>query len=116
MNTRLRELRNERNLTLRDLSEKVNISYSNIAMIERGERNLTADTLQTFSTFFNVSADYLLGLSDKRKPEPTTTSSPKEQLKGVKLAFYNQAEEISDEQAKEVLSFIEFIKNRDQNK
>lgn len=61
MSNRLRDLRKEKRLTLRDLAEKVNISYSNIAMIERGERNFTSDSLIIFSNFFNVSTDYLLG-------------------------------------------------------
>lgn len=115
MNNRLRELRQEKKLTLRELSDKINMSYSNIAMIERGERNFTSDNLLLISTFFNVSADYLLGISDIRKPS-SDPAKAKEQLKGVKLAFYNQAGEISDEQAQEVLNFIEFIKNRDQKK
>ena len=61
----LRKLRKSKNLTLRELSEEVNISYSNIAMIERGERKYTSDTLKIFSDYFNVPTDYLLGISSK---------------------------------------------------
>lgn len=111
MGNRLRELRNEKRLTLRELAEKINMSFSNIATLERGDSQLREDTAKLFADFFNVSTDYLLGLSDERNTE--ISKSPKDQLKGVQLAFYNQAEEITDEQAQEVLSFIEFIKNRD---
>ena len=64
---RLRELRKERNLTLREVADLVHMSFSNVAMIERGERNFTADTLKVFSDFFNVSTDYLLCISDDRE-------------------------------------------------
>lgn len=111
MNNRLRELRLEKRLTLRELSEILNISYSNIAMIERGERNFTSDTLLMFASFFNVSTDYLLGKTDDRLPTPT--SSPKDQLQGIKLALYNQTEELTEEQMEDVLKFVEFIKNKD---
>lgn len=52
MSNRLRDLRKEKRLTLRDLAEKVNISYSNIAMIERGERNDS-------STYLNMAKKWL---------------------------------------------------------
>ena len=109
MESRLRNLRQEKRLTLRELAELVNISYSNIAMIERGERNYTSDTLQTFASFFNVSTDYLLGKTDERNPIEYTPS-PKEQLQGVKLALYGQVENLTDDQAQQVLDIIKIIK------
>ena len=109
MSSRLRELRNEKRLTLRELSEQLNISYSNIAMIERGERNFTSDTLMMFANFFNVSTDYLLGKTDDRN----ATASAAPELEGVKLALYNQTEELTEEQLQDVLKFVEFIKNKD---
>lgn len=68
---RLKELRIEKRLTLRELADKLSMSYSNIAMIERGERNFTSDSLKSFCDFFDVSSDYLLGL---------TTTHPKNKL------------------------------------
>lgn len=109
MESRLRELRQEKRLTLRELSEQVNISYSNIAMIERGERNYTSDTLKTFASFFNVSTDYLLGKTNDRTPVETP-SSPKDQLQGIKLALYDQVEDLTDDQAQQVLDIIKIIK------
>ena len=108
---KIRILRNEKRLTLRELASKVNMSYSNLGSIERGEVQLREDTAKIFADFFNVSSDYLLGLSDKRNPP-----SAKEQLSGIHLAFYNQAEELTEAQVKEVLNYIEFVKNRDSKK
>jgi transcriptional regulator with XRE-family HTH domain len=64
MKTRLRELRKSYGLTLRELDEKVNINYSQLARIERGEGSLTQQHIQILSSFFNVSSDYLLGINE----------------------------------------------------
>lgn len=61
---RLKELREERDLSMKKLSELVNIG---IASISRWEKELTivnAYQLIVFAKFFNVTTDYLLGLTD----------------------------------------------------
>ena len=61
---RLRELREEKNLTQYELSKKVNIST---ACINRWEKNLRVpniDSIIILSKFFGCSADYLIGLED----------------------------------------------------
>ena len=68
MKSRLKELRLKKNLTLRELDEKVNINYSQLARIERGESTLTQHHIEVLTNFFNVSADYLLGLPIKAIP------------------------------------------------
>ncbi len=112
MGNRLRELRNEKRLTLRELAEKVNMSFSNIATLERGDSQLREDTARLFADFFNVSIDYLLGNSDDRNP--SSTPSAKDQLKGVQLALFNQVGELTEEQAEDVLQFINFIKSKEE--
>ena len=44
MKLRLKEKREERNLTQKELAEKAKCSSDFISMIERGERNLMPDT------------------------------------------------------------------------
>lgn len=108
----LKKLREEKKLTLRELSEKVRIDFSALSRAENGKRNLNDNDILILTKFFNVSSDYLLGLTNQK----SKTISIKEQLSDIQLAFYNQVGEITDQQAKEVLQFIEFIKNRDGNK
>lgn len=64
MKLRLKELRKEHKLSLRELDKQVNINYSQLARIERGESLLSQQHIQILTNFFGVSADYLLGLSD----------------------------------------------------
>lgn len=98
--------REEHKLNQTQLAELIGCTRDAVSNWETGRTTPKAEFYLHIAEKLGCSAGYLIG----------DTPSPKEQLKGVKLAFYNQAEEISDEQAKEVLSFIEFIKNRDQNK
>ncbi len=58
------DLRNESNLSQMQLAEKIGVSQSTIAKLEIGRNEATASTLAKLAAFFDVSADYLLGLSD----------------------------------------------------
>lgn len=108
----LKKLRIEKNITLRKLSEQVQIDYTALSRIENGNRNLNDNDIQVLTKYFNVSADYLLGLSTERKvPSPSKVIiSPKDQLKGIKLALYDQVEDLTDDQAQQVLDIIKIIK------
>ena len=106
---KLRLLRKERGLTLIELSSLIHINKTSIARYETGEVEMKADTLKTFASFFNVSTDYLLGKTNDRTPVESTPS-PKDQLQGIKLALYDQVEDLTDDQAQQVLDIIKIIK------
>lgn len=57
---RIREERLKLNLTQEKLSESVDISNSYMGQIERGERNVTLDTLIRIANRLGVTIDYLL--------------------------------------------------------
>lgn len=61
--TILRNERKNRKITLRELSEKIGISYSSLGKYERGEYEPDINTIIKISAFFDVSVDYLLGLT-----------------------------------------------------
>lgn len=50
----LRKLRTERNLSIRDLAEKMDVHFTTIARIERSERRLTPDWIERFSEALGV--------------------------------------------------------------
>ena len=62
--TRLTALRKNAGLNQRELAERIGLSTSSISYYEIGKRNPDINGLRRLSKFFNVSADYLLGLSD----------------------------------------------------
>ncbi len=61
---RLRELRTERNISVRELAKALNVSSVAVSRWENKKRIPNADIIYHISLFFNVSADYLLGLKD----------------------------------------------------
>lgn len=108
---RLKQLRLEKKMTLRELSDKVNIDFSALSRVENGKRNLNDNDISILTNFFQVSSDYLLGLSDQRETSSTKENSPS--IDDIELAFYNQHGIVTEEQKKEVESFLKYIKSRE---
>lgn len=75
---RLYELRENANLKQTELAEKVSLKSSAISKYEKGLTQPSMDTLMKFAELFNVSTDYLLGLSSIPNPYTTENFSPKE--------------------------------------
>lgn len=61
---RLKRLRENEKLSQEELADQLGVSEPQIWRYEKGESSPRADVLTKLATFFNVSADYLLGLSD----------------------------------------------------
>lgn len=106
MANRLRELRNERGLTLRELSNQLNMTYSNIAKIERGEMGITADNLKIFSDFFDVTTDYILGVSNERK---NASQMLERKLSDLDIKLLTSIENMTESQKLDILKVIEIV-------
>ncbi len=61
---RLKSLRNEKNLSQAQLAKELNVSQRSISSWETGFRQPDFATLELIANYFEVSADYLLGLTD----------------------------------------------------
>nr|MBR6778425.1 helix-turn-helix transcriptional regulator [Clostridia bacterium] len=61
---RLKELRTEQGLTQKQLAEKLNTTNSAVCDWEKGRSQPDLQMLTKIATLFEVSVDYLLGLSD----------------------------------------------------
>lgn len=64
---RIKLLREERKLSQAELADIVGLAQSSIGNYERGIRSPDADTIVRLANFFNVSADYLLCITDYDK-------------------------------------------------
>ncbi|WP_411680459.1 helix-turn-helix domain-containing protein [Clostridium thailandense] len=65
---KLKFLREEINLSREDLAVSLNITYSALSKYETNNRFPDKDTLKKIAKYFNVSLDYLMGLTDVRNP------------------------------------------------
>ena len=61
---RLRDLREDRDLLQRQVAERLRCSLRVYSNYERGERDIPTDILIRLSEFYDVSVDYLLGLTN----------------------------------------------------
>ena len=63
--SRLRDVREDRDLTQAEIGKLLNKSQQGYNHIEAGRAELKIDDLVTLCKFYNLSADYLIGLTGK---------------------------------------------------
>lgn len=64
MGERLKQLRVENGLKLKDVAAALNVTIRSINRYEDGTREPSIDMLVRFCKLYDVSADYLVGLTD----------------------------------------------------
>jgi transcriptional regulator with XRE-family HTH domain len=70
MNLRIKELRANKNWTQDDLAKQLkDIDRSMLSKIEKGKRKLSVDEAVEIASIFEVSVDYLLGVTDRTLAE-----------------------------------------------
>ena len=67
MYKRIRDLREDNDLTQTQLAKVLNCSQQVYSNYELGQRDIPTDILIKLSAFYNVSVDYILGISDVDK-------------------------------------------------
>ncbi len=67
---RLRQLRRNKNMTLDALAKALNTTKTTLSRYENNKRQPDADFIAKTASFFNVSTDYVLNLTD----HPTVVS------------------------------------------
>ncbi|MBR3900134.1 MAG: helix-turn-helix transcriptional regulator [Ruminococcus sp.] len=65
---RIRNLREDRDLRQQDLADYLNCSQVAYSRYELGMRDIPTDTLIKLAEFYDTSVDYLLSLTDEKKP------------------------------------------------
>ena len=63
--TRMRNLREDNDLTQREVAKVINKSQQGYSHIEDGRAELKIDDLIKLCTFYGVSADYFIGMKDE---------------------------------------------------
>ena len=68
MKTRLKELREDHDLTQEACAKLAFISKNSYIRYENGDRTPPLDTITTLAEFYNTSIDYIAYLTDKKNP------------------------------------------------
>lgn len=66
--TRIRNVREDRDLTQEQIGKLLQKSQQGYSHIESGRAELKIEDLIKLCRFYNLSADYLIGLTDMMKP------------------------------------------------
>ncbi len=104
---RLKELREEKNLTQNDIAKAINVSQSNIGRWEKGLNEPTATYLVALARYFGCSIDYLLECEEESKMNKKETSlSYKEQKL---LRAFSQ---IDDDEKDKIIEDCEYFANK----
>ncbi|MCM1466812.1 MAG: helix-turn-helix domain-containing protein [Alistipes sp.] len=64
---RLRDLREDADLTQTELSKHLNVSKRSYSHYENGTRNIPVDIIVSIADFYDVSVDYILERTNNRK-------------------------------------------------
>lgn len=67
----IRGLREDKDLTQSELGKIFNVNQITISQYERGTRALNIEMLILYAKYFNVSADYIIGLTQNPTPNWT---------------------------------------------
>lgn len=65
---RIRDLREDRDLTQKEIAEYLHIRQNTYSQYENGQRQLPIEALIALAKFYNTSTDYILGLTDQPMP------------------------------------------------
>ena len=65
---RIRDLREGRNLTQRQVADYLHIKQNTYSQYETESRQMPMDILIALASFYETSTDYLLGLTDCKEP------------------------------------------------
>ena len=100
-----------------EFNKRYNYSFnkSTISNYENDFRTPEMTVLTKLAEFMSLSTDYLLGLSDnpspsKRHEEPQQNQQPQDEFL---VAFYGNAQDLSDDAKNDVLRFMEFLKEKE---
>ena len=70
MQLRIRDVREDRDLTQKQLADILMCDQSLYSKYERGERPLPIEFADKLADYYGVSVDYLLGRTSVKKPYP----------------------------------------------
>lgn len=68
MYRRIRDFREDNDLTQTQVAKMLGISQTGYSKYETGENDIPTYVLIKLSDFYNTSVDYLLGLTDEMRP------------------------------------------------
>lgn len=70
MYKRIKDIREDRDKTQKEVADKLECTQQTYSRYENGINEIPVNRLETLAIFYNTSIDYLVGLTDEKKPYP----------------------------------------------
>lgn len=70
MYTRIRDLREDKDISQTKLAQILGMSQTGYSKYETGENDVPTNILIKLAYYYETSVDYILGLTDQKKPYP----------------------------------------------
>ena len=67
---RIKDLREDHDLTQKQIADYLHIKQDTYCQYETGRRQIPIEMLIALAKYYKVSTDYILGLTDVKKPYP----------------------------------------------
>lgn len=107
MGNRIRELRKQRKITMKQLGEIVGLAESTISQYENGKRQPDNETVFRLSEYFDVTVGYLLGVE-----KAPTGSGERDILDEIDIAFYGDYKELTEDDKETVRDMVRVMRER----
>ena len=111
---RMKELRRRNLLSQKDLAEALHVSQATISGWETGAYEPDQSALIDMAKLFNVTIDYIMGISDE---ENSTVHTPPEKtervttpLSDIEFALAGEIHGLTDNEKLDVLDYVRFKK------
>lgn len=106
---KLKELRKQNKLTLKELSQKTNISISFISDIENKRRNPSIDNLKILASALDVPVNYFFDAEDYKEETKIDEYMDKNKM------FFSKFEKLQDKDKDKILKMIEMFEDETEN-
>jgi len=108
---KLRKLRKEKKLTMKEFGEKFNLAESTISGYETGNRKPEITIIEKFADFFDVSVDYLLGREIKNTDD---TANFEDMLDDPEFEiFFKELKGSPEENRRKALDFLKYLNEQE---
>ena len=65
---RIKDIREDLDITQQEIADYLHIKQNTYSQYENGHRQIPIELLIALAKYYNTSVDYLLGLTEERKP------------------------------------------------
>ena len=68
MVTRIKDLREDNDITQKEIASYLHIKQNTYSQYENGQRQIPIECLIALAKYYKTSTDYILGLTEQKKP------------------------------------------------